>query len=601
MDPIKNNNSTMDTSKDSLINKIKKIRSLIIKQADSETISIDDETIEAKLDTILSELEIDVLTINGQSHNVLNIIQQIIPDISESEDQALESIHQILKSLQAQCLDLQANFIIEAKPKEEEKPIEESSISNNQAQEEEINMQTEDDQNSDQTLDQIALIDQKEEIAPIQDEIIAFINEVHLLIPNIPPYNNEESEEDVKSDLSQILKQIQDEIDTLINSSEEKEEEKKVEETEETKEVDTNIALKELNTYSALYHKKISELKEEDFQKDIELFEASKKQYLLWKSYLVQLNKRFENKLHYPFTELLEKDKYQIKKDKRVLIIPLLDNKEEQTIPLVNKIAAQAQELKTPEDLLSLPAINIRKSGDLDYRLDENIDPSIQLFLKNKINTIVLILKQMEVLRKRLLELLSNAYELEEKIHTPFSQLDTKKLIELMLSNEKNQETKVQEIKTFLSDADQILSENYQKAQEAKATAEQIQKQYFDFLKRTLFRTYDSLNEAKKNFTKEILAFPAQETLLKDWGDLYEHLLVLMKDFLKEQLDIEVLPVERGEEYKDELHNPYMTSEPDKALENNQIKEIINEGFQFNNGTLQTIIKQTDVVVVNND
>jgi molecular chaperone GrpE (heat shock protein) len=85
-----------------------------------------------------------------------------------------------------------------------------------------------------------------------------------------------------------------------------------------------------------------------------------------------------------------------------------------------------------------------------------------------------------------------------------------------------------------------------------------------------------------------------------DLTGLYGELTTLLTDFLKQYLNVEPIPCERGDDFDDRKHKPIFV-EPDERLAEGKIKAVMNPGFQTIDGDAKSIVKHVEVIVVKNE
>lgn len=360
-------------------------------------------------------------------------------------------------------------------------------------------------------------------------------------------------------------------------------------------EISTNL----LKRWLAMYKVTILNLEKEGYLKDYEVMSIAKLRYERWKKGLINLIANFEDKLHYEFLEVLEKKDYGIIRDRNgsVLVVQLQNGEKDKEI-----FQAIATKIKEVSDLQELPNSVLRRAGDLDFSISPMAPPSLQGLLKKRASTLFLLLKQLENVRKDVLQLMGKILDRERIIYSELQSLDVDGFLDALSDDDLTSGAKQDEIEKVLSASDAILRENHLLSIEAAKLAETMEKQYFDLLNKTILRVYNGVCQAEEVFPKDIEKADQEEReYLKRWGNIYGELKSVLQRFMGGYLHIKPLGAKRGDRYDDQLHDPIHESEPDENLSNDDLKEVYEDGFkQVENPDNPIIIWPAKVQVVRN-
>lgn len=188
------------------------------------------------------------------------------------------------------------------------------------------------------------------------------------------------------------------------------------------------------------------------------------------------------------------------------------------------------------------------------------------------------------------IELADNLKELEEA--------EWKKLLE----SEKNENSAQKKINKKL---DSIRRSNYKLVSTAGELAEKQQKRWLDFIGKQVLPILDGIIDGKNhtsNLIDELMEqYQESESKLSEWFNTYftlnSSLLTVLNDLGVHRMDIEpgaMIDFERQEP---------ASIEADPVMENEQIKEISRDGYEYvaHNGNRQTLRVARVVVIKNND
>lgn len=359
------------------------------------------------------------------------------------------------------------------------------------------------------------------------------------------------------------------------------------------------------------YLDKVDYFKSEEGETDFKVIHQAQSDFSRWKNYLIELHNSFEN-LHFDLTEVVENDIYSIRKEDYVMCLPINMKNRKENFNALNKFSKVISNRLTKPDLmnnlhdsiLSLQGVNVRKGGELDYFLiNEDLPEDLLLFQKKLLNTLLLIFKNFLKTGRVTANLVAYALEAEVYVYEQLDYFKPDTLIEAIISKK---DTLIEQV---LGQADNFLNSNYQAARKAEEIADELRKRYFLLLNKTLIKVYNELRDAKKyyeHFMETISHDSESIERIKNWGGIYTQLKNIILEYLKDRLDIAKIPCKRGDEYNDQMHKPIAQSEPDEYLENNQVKRVVNEGFNWRpkemlaNGSGYMIVKPVDIIAVNN-
>ncbi|MGA1795095.1 MAG: nucleotide exchange factor GrpE [bacterium] len=152
---------------------------------------------------------------------------------------------------------------------------------------------------------------------------------------------------------------------------------------------------------------------------------------------------------------------------------------------------------------------------------------------------------------------------------------------------------------------DAIGRSNYRLVSKAGELAEKKQKIWLDFIVKQILPIFDGINDGKKHTSiliDELMErFQESESELREWFDTYATLSRMISTVLND-VGVYRMDVEPGMMIDFERHEPSLV-EADSEMENEQIKEIGRDGYEYvnQNGNRQTLRLARVVVVKNND
>jgi len=170
-----------------------------------------------------------------------------------------------------------------------------------------------------------------------------------------------------------------------------------------------------------------------------------------------------------------------------------------------------------------------------------------------------------------------------------------------LLAGEKNEASAQKKITKKL---DSIKKSNYKLVSQAGELADKRQKRWLDFIGKQVLPILDGIVDGKKHTSVLIDEIRAQsqesESILDDWYDTYATLSRTMLTML-DDLGVCRMDIAPGMMIDFERHEP-ASVEADPAMENEQIKEISRDGYDYvaPDGDRQTLRVARVVVVKNN-
>ncbi len=352
------------------------------------------------------------------------------------------------------------------------------------------------------------------------------------------------------------------------------------------------------------YRNKQKFMREKGDEEHERMIERANEKYITWKENLLTLASTYEDELTYEYFETLEK--YDIRKDRQILTLPLAANDREADQRFLENILVEWNALPEdgyPGNLLGLTNANIRKPVDQDYRIDDSELPrEARVIVKNALNTLLLLSKQLgKKFRADMIVLLEWALTRERNLFAPKKELDSNDIMNTLFSREFTGKEKNRRIKANLGLANGYIRENFQLASRAAELADSFEKKYFKFLQKNLFKIFNNLLMVKNAFENNLETRHREyAAALEPWAGVYRDLEKLFLRYFKEYLHIETITCEPGVAYDPDVHSPYMESEPDKRYKDDQIKSIINQGFQLRDKDQTILLKPVDVIVVRN-
>lgn len=366
---------------------------------------------------------------------------------------------------------------------------------------------------------------------------------------------------------------------------------------------ETGANLGKLMSWYQEYEKKLQYVNEEGYEKSRKQMKEAQTKYNRWKTYLTKLSETCEDELSYEFTEILEQ--FKAVKDKRLLTFPIDMRDQEKSLTdlkAFSQAIADFSNDKLIENLAGLANVNVRGGSELDYRMDDSdLPPKVRIFQKQAFNTLLLFSKQLDKkTQTEMLNLLDWTLQNEQHVFRSLKEFDSKALLENLFKTDLSDEEKEKEIRPILNEGDQHLRDNFRDSSRAAELADKLEKKYFTFLKKNLFKILNDLQEAQKNYKADVVSHPDHAEQLEGWAEIYNQLAELFVQYFKKHLNIEQIECQRGDEYHPDIHTPYMESEADADLAENKIKSMVHQGFQFNDADTQIVIKPADVIVVKN-
>ncbi|NLC04733.1 MAG: nucleotide exchange factor GrpE [Tissierellia bacterium] len=139
---------------------------------------------------------------------------------------------------------------------------------------------------------------------------------------------------------------------------------------------------------------------------------------------------------------------------------------------------------------------------------------------------------------------------------------------------------------------------NYEDAYGKIDMTPKLQKKFQENMSSGVFKAIDNLILTKEFFEDSYQPVLDDDIVSNhpDFSTLCEQLIDKLKTDLSEELEIEMMPVNRGDRFNIEHHTPFIEPEPDKELEDGLIKKVINNGFKMGD----EILKNCEVIVVRN-
>lgn len=171
---------------------------------------------------------------------------------------------------------------------------------------------------------------------------------------------------------------------------------------------------------------------------------------------------------------------------------------------------------------------------------------------------------------------------------------------EKVLENETTEESALRAINKRLNVTGR---ENYRIVSSLNEMAEKRQKMCLSFFERQVLPILDGVNDGKKHLIQRIgelkEEYPEKVSGLNDWFKAYTDLQDELTKLL-EKMGVYRMVIEPGTKIDFESHEPFGV-EPDPEMEDEQIKEIIREGYEYTtqDGNRQ-VLRAAQVVVVKN-
>lgn len=354
----------------------------------------------------------------------------------------------------------------------------------------------------------------------------------------------------------------------------------------------------------------IKQLLDSQFQTDLSEYLKLEKNYLEWKEVCINYASNFDTYV-FKFSDILEKSNYLITKDKSIFTFPLnLQNRSEAYEDLIslkerlNKVSEENLE----SFLLSLPKSNIRVSSDYDIRYNDqdNKDPELAVLMKKSVYTISILLKILVQQQKQIKNILLGLCRADQQL----AKINPEIIVEILKEaniNSDNTQAVYRELISSLGklEISTIIEALYKKVKEIKVISGdemmfgEIQKDLIRNLETGLFRILNELLKSKDFFLNDIENtsndISIDRNFINNWLSIYDKLVELTSDFLSEHMDIEVIQVNKGDDFDDIIHNPIDT-ESDSELKSGQILSVENNGFERKG----RLLKAVDVIVVKN-
>jgi len=166
-------------------------------------------------------------------------------------------------------------------------------------------------------------------------------------------------------------------------------------------------------------------------------------------------------------------------------------------------------------------------------------------------------------------------------------------------NNEKSAQKKISK------NLDKIARSNYQLVFQAGELADKRQKTWLDFIGKQVLPILDGIIDGK-NHTSTLMdelrsQYPESDSKLSEWYNTYQTLSNTILTMLND-LSVYRMDIEPGMKIDFERHEP-SSVEADPGMENEQIKEISRDGYEYveHNGNRQTLRVARVVVIKNND
>lgn len=344
---------------------------------------------------------------------------------------------------------------------------------------------------------------------------------------------------------------------------------------------------------------------EKEFQVDKNRLDVARKRYFHWQSYVQKLLETYENDLLFEFTEILEKKRFHIVELKKMMIFPLTQNESENEKRVkgwVQNLSEEIEYLDIPkfsEALTGLNEVFVRRGTDGDYQLQESslcvgMTPELRIFLKNFLNTLLIIYRQLRGKNfKEVFALFCGFLESDKKLHSPLQIPDIKKVMVKIFSEDPSLPLPLNP-----EHLDDLTKANYHQAQEVTDLADAIHKKYFEYLDKNLLRSLNNLKQTRANYFQTIgECFSEFQSELVSWGEIFESLINLLNQYLEEHLHIQVIPCKRGDPYDPDRNMPNGPVEMDDELGPHLIKSVDEDGYQYVHQASTFIVKPTRVTV----
>ena len=354
----------------------------------------------------------------------------------------------------------------------------------------------------------------------------------------------------------------------------------------------------------SIYKQALEHFNKQDGMKDIETIKQVRSEYAFWESHFLALYGTFDD-LYNDLMDIIEEDLYSLVKEKRLMAFPIIFNDRSKNIDNFNLlIKHMTSELQNtdfssalPDNLMTIPGVNVRTSSELDYFFYElNDQPDIQAFIKQSMNTILLILKVLLKSKEYILKLTHDIMRMKDTIFKKIEFYDAFELINMIASRALNDN-----LADMTKNLDPFIQENYKTARHSEELVDQLKKKYFSVVNRSIITAYNDLIKGEANFAKNALSYSSHTAFLNSWQSIYTRQTEAILTYLEVNLKIKKIACEIGDRYDDDFHKPFDKSEKDDNLETDTIKTIMNEGFMMEDNDMKLVIKPVDVIVVNNN
>ena len=204
-----------------------------------------------------------------------------------------------------------------------------------------------------------------------------------------------------------------------------------------------------------------------------------------------------------------------------------------------------------------VPRVTVRATGDLDYRVPQDLPDELRNLQNQSAKSLLLIYKN-----------------IKQKGTLHINEL-LKKLVDCFIP----------------------------KPEEFVSPWQNLVRAYGLTLEKTLFRCLNELRQAANHYEQQCATLNLTAEMgqrVQQWQAVYRELMYNLVAKL-DVLNIELIEPERGQAYDHNYHNPFVEAEPDPELEDFQIKEVVNLGFQARDLEGPYVFKAADVVVVKNE
>jgi len=384
-------------------------------------------------------------------------------------------------------------------------------------------------------------------------------------------------------------------------------------------------------------------IKDEEFKKDVKADNKRKqiaeKIYNFWTDKLDVLGDNYINDLLYDYDEILEEfEGFKIGKKSIVIAIDNNPQRNKEILSTTLKELLEKVDVMTRNnDIMSVK--RVREDSRVLYLDSTNLDESEVESLNGTLRSLLLILKNLVKEKDRILSIDNQINNTIKQLYSPMKiesvtldiinsrlekLLDGNVSLVSMPSNEEidrivkekgdvteelivNSIFKEEIVELLKDDVNEFIKETLTSDNStSKSILENVnkfQKSMVKFFNESVIKAYNSIKTTRRNFTEvhEGKQFQAK------WEKLFNDLESYLLDFL-EKFDISKISVKRGDDYDPNIHLPITEAESDEELQNDQIKSVENDGFEFTNHlifedaeTSNHILKQAEVIVVRNN